>query len=327
MLITLLNALLISVIPIVVILIVGRQYGAQAKILTQAFVTTILCGGVYFYLIYKGKCIFSRKIWKAAFLFNLPLLPHYLSTMVLNQADRIMIDRMVGPSEAGIYSVAYSAAMVLSILISAINNSYAPWIYRKLERREYVGVASMANEMFADIGLVLVMLISFAPECIALLAGEKYSEAIKIIPPVASSLYFIFMYQIFANVEFFYKKNEFIAYASMSGAVLNILLNYIGINHFGYIAAGYTTLICYVLFGTAHYCFMRRICKKEMPGVCLFEVRAIFLFGAGLIVVALGISLLYDYWIVRYAVFAVAAVVLFVHSRKVKNIVNVIKER
>ena len=325
--ITLLNALLVSVIPIVVILITGRQYGACAKILTQAFITVILCGGVYFYLIYKGKRLFCREIWKTAFLFNFPLLPHYLSTMVLNQADRIMIDRMVGPSEAGIYSVAYSAAMVLSILISAINNSYAPWIYRKLERREYAGVAKMTNMMFAGIGLVLVMLISFAPECIALLAGEKYSEAIKIIPPVASSLYFIFMYQIFANVEFFFKKNKFIAYASMSGAILNIILNYVGIHQFGYIAAGYTTLICYVLFGTAHYCFMRRICKQEISGVCLFEARTIFLFGAALIIAALGIALLYDYWLVRYVVFTVVVVALWANRIKIKNIINEIKER
>ena len=107
--------------------------------------------------------------------------------------------------------------------------------------------------MFIGMALVLMIMIAFAPECIYVFAGNKYTDAVKIIPSVASSLYFIFMYQIFANVEFYYKKNKFIAYASMIGAVLNLVLNYFGIKLFGYIAPGYTTLICYIVFGIAHY--------------------------------------------------------------------------
>ena len=51
--------------------------------------------------------------------------------------------------------------------------------------------------------------------------------------------------------------------ASVSGAALNIVLNYIFIRRCGYIAAGYTTLVCYLCYCVAHYLMMRRILRKE----------------------------------------------------------------
>ena len=48
------------------------------------------------------------------------------------------------------------------------------------------------------------------------------------------------------------EKTVFIMLASVIGAMLNIILNYCLIKEFGYIAAGYTTFISYVLFVCTH---------------------------------------------------------------------------
>lgn len=325
--ITLVNALLGSVIPIIAIYLSAPEHGAEARIVAHAGSVVMICGAVYIFNLAKGKKFYDKLIWKGAFLFNLPLLPHYLSTMVLNQADRIMIQKMVGSSEAGLYSVAYSAAMILNIMVTAINNSFAPWLYGKLEKKDYKEVPQVANMMFLGLALVLVMLIAFAPECIYVLAGSKYSDAVKIIPAVASSLYFIFMYQIFANVEFFYEKNKFIAYASVSGAVLNVILNYFGIMWFGYVAAGYTTLICYIVFGCAHYLFMKKICKQQMDNVTLFEARTIFTGAFSLVAFAIVMTLLYSHALIRYAILAGVIAVIVSNRDKVKHYINLLKEK
>ena len=196
---------------------------------------------------FKYKRLVLITVANAFFASLLSVFAVWLSDPSRGAEARIMISKMVGDAEAGLYSVAYSAAMILNIMVTAINNSFAPWLYGRLKEKDYKPVAKIANTLFLGVAIILVMLISFAPEAITILAGEKYLEAVLIIPSVASSLYFIFMFQIFANVEFYFKKNKFIAYASMLGAVLNIVLNYFGIMWFGYIAAGYTTLICYIL--------------------------------------------------------------------------------
>ena len=326
-LITIANAFFASFLSVLAIWLCSKKYGAEVKIVCHAIVVLIICGNVYLYNFRKGKCFFDREIWKMALLFNLPLLPHYLSTMVLNQADRIMISKMVGESEAGIYSVAYSAAMILNIMVTAINNSFAPWLYGKLKAKNYEGIDKVVNMLFGGVALVLVMLIAFAPECIFVLAGSKYAEAVMIIPAVASSLYFIFMYQIFANVEFYHKKNKFIAYASVSGALLNIVLNYFGILWFGYVAAGYTTLICYAVFGCAHYIFMKKICNEEMGGVKLFDAKTVFLIGIILVAFSIVLSLIYPYTILRYSILAVIIIILFASKSKILQFIKIIKER
>ena len=66
---------------------------------------------MYFAEMIKGKKFYSAKFWKHALMFNLPLIPHYLSQTILNSADRIMISSLVGASEAGIYSLAYSISV------------------------------------------------------------------------------------------------------------------------------------------------------------------------------------------------------------------------
>ena len=325
--ITVANAFFASFLSALAIWLVDREYGAEVKIITHALIVVLICGAVYFYNFGKGKIFYSKDIWRGAFLFNLPLLPHYLSTMVLNQADRIMISKMVGSSEAGLYSVAYSAAMILNIMVTAVNNSFAPWLYGRLKEKDFKPVAKTANILFLGVAAVLVLLIAFAPEAIVILAGSKYSEAVLIIPSVATSLYFIFMYQIFANVEFYFKKNKFIAYASMFGALLNIVFNYFGIIWFGYIAAGYTTLICYILFGLSHYCFMKKICRENLDDVCLFDARTIFAIAIALVAFAMVMTALYSYAIVRYCILLIVLLTIVFNKDSIKHYVKMLKSK
>lgn len=327
LIVTLLNAFMASFFSVIAVVLCNREIGAEAKIISHATVTVIICGSIYLLNLVKGKTFCDLKIWKGALLFNLPLLPHYLSTMVLNQADRIMISKMIGESEAGIYSVAYSVAMILNIAVTALNNSIAPWLYGKLKRKDYSGIANVTNIIFAAIAIMLAMLIAFSPECISVFAGEKYTDAIYIIPSVSTSLYFILMYQIFANVEFYWRKNKFIAYASVSGAILNVILNYIGIKKFGYVAAGYTTLICYAVFGIAHYIFTRKICDSEMDGATVFDVKAIISIACILVVFSVVMTIFYDKLVLRYLVLAVLLGIAFVNRKRIKNIKNTLKER
>lgn len=75
-----------------------------------------LCIGliIYIYQLYKGKALYDKKYWTYALKFNIPLIPYYLSQMIFNQSDRIMISRMSGQTNAALYSVAYQFAVVFS---------------------------------------------------------------------------------------------------------------------------------------------------------------------------------------------------------------------
>ena len=86
------------------------------------------------------------------------------------------------------------------------------------------------------------MTMAFAPEVILIFAGKKYMDAIYVIPPIACSVYFIFVYSLYSTIEYYYQKTKSIALATTISAILNLLLNTVCIEKFGYYAAGYTTL-------------------------------------------------------------------------------------
>ena len=52
------------------------------------------------------------------------------------QSDRIMLTHMVGASETAVYSLVYNIGSILIALYTAINGSWTPWFYKKLDEVE-----------------------------------------------------------------------------------------------------------------------------------------------------------------------------------------------
>ena len=116
--------------------IIAVTYGknrVSARICVSVLTDVVFFGPLFVKMFWHKDKIISRKYWKYALAYNLPLIPHYLSQILLNQSDRVMINNMVGASKAGIYSLAYSAAAILTIVNQSILNSYNPWMYQKYE--------------------------------------------------------------------------------------------------------------------------------------------------------------------------------------------------
>mgnify|MGYP001042737912 FL=1 len=193
-----------------IILVINANDKVIARILGLVLVEMIGYSWLSFVQIKKGKIFYSKKYWKYAILFNLPLIPHYLSQIVLNSADRIMISSMVGESEAGIYSLAYSLSSIMTLFNTALMQTLNPWIYKKIKEQDIKSIAPIAYLSLIIIAFVNLLLIILAPEAVAIFAPKSYYEAIWIIPPVAMSVYFMYSYDLFAKFAFYYEKTNLV---------------------------------------------------------------------------------------------------------------------
>ena len=90
-----------------IFLVLHAEDKVTARILGLAVVEFIGYSGLMISQIVKGRKLCVPEFWKHALMFNIPLVPHYLSTTILNSADRIMIEKMVSADTAGIYSIFY----------------------------------------------------------------------------------------------------------------------------------------------------------------------------------------------------------------------------
>lgn len=277
----------------------------EARVVATTLVNVVLFTVLYIAISKKGKKFFSKKYWGYALKFNLPLVPHYLSQVVLNQSDRLMINRIWGPVETAYYSVAYTLAMVLQILNNSVSATMNPWIYKSIKNNESYKIGKVSYAVLGLIALLNLAVILAAPELLSILAPDSYMAAVWVVPPVTVSVYFMFLYNLFATFEYYYEKTHYVTFATIAGAVLNIALNAVFIPKFGFVAAGYTTLVCYILYAFAHYFFMRRVLRKFMDGAKIYDVRIILALGLGLLLGAGAIMLLYTMPVIRYCLLAV----------------------
>lgn len=306
-----------------VVCVLGTEHKAEARVYTDVIAKSLPALVLFALLMGQGRCFFRKDYWKYGLAFNIPLIPHYLSTFVLNQADRIMIEKMVSEDAVAVYSVAYTISMVMLLVTNAINNSLVPYIYKAINGGTPEKVRSSTRWLFALVAVLSILTMCFAPEIIYLFAGPGYAEAIWVIPPIAGSVYFIFCYSMFSTIEYYFQRTGMIALASCGCAAANILLNYIFIRLFGYYAAGYTTLVCYIFLMGMHFVFYRRTIREELPGVKhLYDLPMAAVCG-GVVLAAMAVMVLtYRMPWVRYGLLALLALGAFIKRKAILEMVR-----
>lgn len=264
-----------------------------ARIISCIFVQ--ICFGLAFYIINfnKSKKLYLKEYARFAFVFNLPLIPYYFSSYVLEQSDKIMIEKMCGMQAVALYSVSYNIGQIVKVIINSLTNALIPWQYRKLESGEYGEIDRYLTKVAWGIAGVAFLCIVFAPLLIYVLAGKVYLEAVYVVPPVALGMFFVFIYGLICNIEFFYDVNKFSMYASFMAAIINLVLNVCMIPIFGYVAAGYTTLIGYAFLFLVHSIYVNRLHARMTGNQVLLHTKSFWMMAVIIGITAVASSIVY----------------------------------
>lgn len=298
-----------------------------ARILGLALVEFAAYSGFFFVQMKKGKSFFSAKFWKYAVLFNLPLIPHYLSGSILGSSDRIMIQRMAGVSEAGIYSLAYSISQIMTMVNDSLNKTMSPWLYQKIREKQYGEMPKAVYPSLLMIACANLFLIAVAPEVVAVFAPKEYYEAIYVIPPVAMSVFVSYLYLCFAPFEFYFEKRIWTTLGTLTSAAVNVVLNLIFIRLWGYLAAGYTTLVCYAVNSLMHYYFMRKVCREYLSDVRPYDPKLLLLITGGFMAVGFLYLWTYQNVFLRYGLTALILLAVLVQRKRVAPLLRGLLEK
>ncbi len=304
--------------------VILTDYSGLGRIIASVLVNVCLGLIIYIYNYTQSKKKFIKEYAKFAILFNIPLIPHYFASYILEQFDRIMIMKMVNYSAVGIYSIAYSCGYVIKIITSSLNTTLLPWQYRRLKENDFTSISVCLKNITSTVLVCFLGFMAFAPEIIRIFATSEYYEAIYVLPPISASAFLVFLYELYANIEFFYNKNKFTMYIAISGAVINVVLNLIMIPRYGYIAAAYTTLIAYLFFAISHFVYMNNIIKKETDQVIYktkdFCINLFIILGYLVL-----ISISFSYPIIRYSWIAILIIYVIIRRKKLLRFLTLLK--
>lgn len=296
------------------------EHKVYARIITILIVEVIAFTWIFIKQFVDGKHFFDKKYWKYAIVFVIPLIPHFLSQRILSQSDRVMINDYVGESAAGIYSLAHSIGWLMTIIITALDYTIAPWTYQKLHQKNTDRIKSFSVVPIVFMALGCFAFITCAPEIILLFAPKEYREAMWLIPPLVVSTYFMMVYTMFIYIEYFHEKTKSIMVATISSAMMNIILNYIFIRAFGYQAAAYTSLVCYILYSLFHYFVFRKICLEHY-GCIVYDMKKILFVTVSFVVASFVMMSLYQFLIIRVFVIIVLFIIMIVKRREIQKVI------
>lgn len=293
----------------------GKRY--EGRIIGTALPVFIIAVYIIAKYWHKSKPQNNKEFLTWGLKYSLPIVPHGISQVILSQFDRIMILRMVSSAASGIYSFAYNIFSILSVTYTSLDSVWSPWLYSKRGKNDFEAIKKRSSLYIILMLLLSVILMFISPELIIILGSNRYAAAKYCVMPIVAGGFFSFLYTIPCSVEYYHEKTKMIAVGTISAALINIILNYIFILKYGYVAAAYTTLFTYGLYFIFHYLIAMKIEGKNIfdNSVILLSIITI------LLVMVICLSLL-DFMIIRWVLALLIFIVLLFYEEKNLHIIR-----
>ena len=205
---------------------------------------------------------FSWEIMKPVLRFGIIMIPGTLGFLTLRVADRYMLTHFSEGAlyDVGIYAVGYRIGMIMQFLVSAVSLVYFPYAMKTADTEKAKASFRKIYNYFLLFGAMLgTLVILFSNEIFRVFIDAKYFSAVSI---VFVGVISVFLHGVFniINLGFYVRqKAGKIAIAVVSGAVINIVLNYFLIPKYGIIGAGTASILAYIYIVLLNFVAVRKV--------------------------------------------------------------------
>ena len=194
----------------------------------------------------KGKLRFSRETAIRMFQKSRYYIVSALMVTVFAQTDRVMLKLMIGDSAAGLYSAAVACAGMTSFVFAAIIDSARPSVFESKQKQLSTYEHNIIRVYSVIIYLALcqsVVITLFAEPIIHILYGEAYLDAVPALQIVVWYTTFSYMGSVRNIWILAENKQKYLWMINLSGALMNVFLNFLLIPDWGIIGAAIASLI------------------------------------------------------------------------------------
>ena len=192
--------------------------------------------------------------------FGLPTMPAELTLYSLNFIDRILIVRLAGLAEAGLYALAIKFAQGINVIARGFQLAFPPLAYSIADDDEARRAYSLIVTWFAAICAFSVAGLWLLSRWIVdLLAAPEYFQAYEAIGLLATGVSLYALYLVLVVILGRTGRTEFNLPATAAGTVVNIGLNLVLIPPLGIVGAGIALVASYLVVLVAMYVLTQRL--------------------------------------------------------------------
>lgn len=237
---------------------------------------------------------FDFKLWCEMMVYALPLILVGFGGMINETMDRIMIGWW-GPGASpdankalvGIYSACYKLAILITISVQAFRMGAEPFFFKQAQSDNAPKTYARVMKFF-----VITLCIMFLGVVLYLDIWKQFIRkpsmyvGLSVVPILLIANMCLGVYY---NLSIWYKLSNRTmagAWITLLGALITILVNYIAIPHFGYMASAWATLLCYATMMVVSYKWGQRVyyIPYATKKLIAYFVICLMLYGIHLIV-------------------------------------------
>ena len=188
------------------------------------------------------------KYIKSMLVIALPLLPNFIIYWVFNSSDRVMISNLIGPNASGVYAVAAKIGQISQLIYLAFAGGWQFFAFSIMRDKDNVQVLSKIFEILAALSFVTTLLgTSICKWGVQLLFEEEYWACYLCIPYLYLSPLLLMLFQIGSNQFLVIKKTWPNMIVLGTGAIINVVLNFLLIPAIGIEGASIATFVGYFI--------------------------------------------------------------------------------
>lgn len=209
--------------------------------LSGLVISSGLFGIVSIYFLYLRGYLhlkFRRLYLKDFLLFSLPLVPHQFGDWLRIQADKLLLISILGVAATGGFSVAQQIAFIMLIIITSLNKSLYPVLFKILSAKpdEAKKRSVVKASYLLGIGVTIVCMLGVAltPLIYPYLLGDDFQNSIIITQLILVAMIFEAYYYIVVNYIFFHKRTKVLALITFSMSMVHISLSFIFVAIFNF---------------------------------------------------------------------------------------------
>lgn len=207
-----------------------------------------------------------------------PLVPHLLMALGLVTADRFILAHYRDLREVGLYSVAYTFGMIMSLITMSLNQAWAPVYYDVARQAD--GGSHALGKMCSGLVIVLTAIACFgafiAQSFVVHFLDSRYAAAGRIVPWIIGAYLAHSLFSIFSLASMQARRTGLIMGASFVGLVVNTVLNFALVPSWGMYGAAWATLIGYAIEAVVMYVLAQRSYRLQYDLSRTFAAMGVF---------------------------------------------------
>lgn len=198
------------------------------------------------------KLQINKELWKEVMIYALPLTIAGFAGMINETFDRVMLQRWsplkgdAATFEVGIYSACYKLSILISLFIQAFRMGAEPFFFKQSTEQNAPRVYARVMKFFVITICGMFLFVSLYLDIWKyFIRDEKMWAGLKVVPILLLANMFLGIY---INLSIWYRlsrKTTAGAYITLIGAAITIVINFIFIPYFSYMACAWATFLCY----------------------------------------------------------------------------------